>query len=195
MSTNVLLPGLSLVILNPEKLHHGTEPQHRFDMAGGTLGRQGDWRLHDRQSHILPTHCEIRWHEGHFCLIDHSSGSSFINGNDTALPSGIPIRLRHNDKLHIGDYQIAIHLLGHYQADSVPRLPMASDKDPLLGQRMTQPQCPLQVLGAPAIDLPDSLKTGEPPIQDELDPLAYLDKAAHARIDPDIARLFAKGAQ
>ncbi|MDI6934665.1 FHA domain-containing protein [Serratia sp. Se-PFBMAAmG] len=194
MSTNVLSPSITLVILNPEKLHHGTEPQHRFDRAGGTLGRQGAWQLHDRESRILPAHCEIRWHEGHFCLIDHS-GSSFMNGHDTALISGTPIQLRHNDRLQIGDYQIAIHLLGHDETKRMPQLHTASDKDPLWEQRMTQQPCPLQVLGVPTLERFDSFQTSEPKPLGELDPLAYLDRAARARIDPNIARIFGKEAQ
>jgi type VI secretion system FHA domain protein len=194
MSTNVLSPSITLVILNPEKLHHGTEPQHRFDSAGGTLGRQGAWRLHDRESRILPTHCEVRWHEGHFCLIDHS-GSSFMNGNDSALICGTPIRLRHNDRLRIGDYQIAINLLGNDAMERVPQLHNACDKDPLFELRMTQQQCPLQVLGAPTIELLNALQRDEHQLIDELDPLAYLDKAAQARIDPEIARIFGEVVQ
>lgn len=194
MSTNVLSPSITLVILNPEKLHHGTEPQHRFDSAGGTLGRQGAWQLHDRESRILPAHCEIRWHEGHFCLIDHS-GSSFMNGNDTALISGTPIRLRHDDRLQIGDYQIAIHLLGHDETKRMPQLHTAYDKDPLSEQRMMHQHCPLQVLGVPTNGLFNSVHTREPKPLDELDPLAYLDRAAQARIDPEIARIFGKEAQ
>ncbi|CAB5630321.1 FHA domain-containing protein [Pseudomonas asiatica] len=109
MSTNVLSPSVTLTVLNPEKLLHGSEPRHRFDRAGGSIGSQGAWRLHDRGVRILPVHCEIGWHEGHFCIIDHS-GKSFMNGSDTQLLSGTPVRLRHNDRLQMGDYQIAIHL-------------------------------------------------------------------------------------
>ncbi|WP_313644752.1 hypothetical protein [Pseudomonas sp.] len=73
MSTNVLFPSLTLTVLNPETLLHGSEPQHRIDKAGGTLGTQATWRLHDREDRILPLHCEIRWHEGHFCIIDQAA--------------------------------------------------------------------------------------------------------------------------
>lgn len=89
MSTNVLSPSVTLTVLNPEKLLHGSEPRHRFDRAGGSIGSQGAWRLHDRGVRILPVHCEIGWHEGHFCIIDHS-GKSFMNGSDTQLLSGNP---------------------------------------------------------------------------------------------------------
>ncbi|MEE9945152.1 MAG: hypothetical protein PBV00_12600 [Pseudomonas asiatica] len=99
MSTNVLSPSVTLTVLNPEKLLHGSEPRHRFDRAGGSIGSQGAWRLHDRGVRILPVHCEIGWHEGHFCIIDHS-GKSFMNGSDTAqqtvlvhFHSGKPYRL------------------------------------------------------------------------------------------------------
>ncbi|UQB79308.1 hypothetical protein KI429_06730 [Pseudomonas shirazica] len=91
MSTNVLSSSVTLTVLNPEKLLHGSEPRHRFDRAGGSIGSQGAWRLHDRGVRILPVHCEISWHEGHFCIVDHS-GKSFMNGSDTQLLSGTRTR-------------------------------------------------------------------------------------------------------
>ncbi|MBO2891338.1 FHA domain-containing protein [Pseudomonas asiatica] len=125
MSTNVLPSSITLTVLNPEKLLQGSEPRHRFDRAGGSIGSQGAWRLHDRGVRILPVHCEIGWHEGHFCIIDHS-GKSFMNGSDSQLLSGTPIRLRHNDRLQMGDYQIAIHL-GEDEVEPEPH----TGRDPL----------------------------------------------------------------
>lgn len=189
MSTPVPSPRLTLAVLNPESLLHGSEPQHRFDKAGGTLGTQGRWRLHDREARILPVHCEIRWHEGYFCLIDHSS-KSFMNGSDTALLSGTPIRLKHNDRLQIGDYQIAIRLCGEDEVEERPELHSANN--PLSALQATQRLCPLQVLGAATADTLNVFRASEPEHTDELDPQAYLDRAAQSRIDPTIAEIFGR---
>ena len=190
MSTNVPSLGLTLCVLNPQTLLHGSEPQHRFDKAGGTLGTQGTWRLHDREGRMLPVHCEIRWHEGHFCIIDHSA-KSYMNGSDTALPSGTPIRLRHNDRLRIGDYQIAICLRDEDEAGEKPELHSANN--PLSALQAKQRQCPLQVLGASTTDALGLFQAPEPEHTDELDPQAYLDRVSQSRIDPSIAEIFGKG--
>jgi type VI secretion system protein ImpI len=189
MSRKVLSPSLSLAVLNPETLLHGSEPQHRFDKAGGTLGTQATWRLHDRHARILTVHCEIRWLEGHFCIIDHSS-KSFMNGSDTALLSGTPVRLRHNDRLQIGDYQIAIRLSDEAEKEQWPELNTANN--PLSALQATQCLCPLQVLGAATVDTSGMFRPSAPEHTDELDPQAYLDRAAQSRIDPTIAEIFGR---
>lgn len=189
MSTNVLSPSVTLTVLNPEKLLHGSEPRHRFDRAGGSIGSQGAWRLHDRGVRILPVHCEIGWHEGHFCIIDHS-GKSFMNGSDTQLLSGTPVRLRHNDRLQLGDYQIAIHL-GEDEEEPEPH----TGRHPLSELGINQLMCPLQVLGVPITDIAGFFQASMPGPVDELDPLAYLDRAAQARVDPAIVEIFGKEVQ
>ncbi|MFV7435008.1 MULTISPECIES: FHA domain-containing protein [Pseudomonas] len=168
---------------------HGSEPRHRFDRAGGSIGSQGAWRLHDRGVRILPVHCEIGWHEGHFCIIDHS-GKSFMNGSDTQLLSGTPVRLRHNDRLQMGDYQIAIHL-GEDEEEPQPH----TRRDPLSELGVDQQMCPLQVLGVPITDIAGFFQASMPGPVDELDPLAYLDRAAQARVDPAIVEIFGKEVQ
>ncbi|AJQ46088.1 MULTISPECIES: FHA domain-containing protein [Pseudomonas] len=185
MSTHVLPVSITLTVLNPQRLLHGSEPLHRFDRAGGTIGSQGAWRLHDRATRILPVHCEIIWHEGHFCVIDHS-GDSFMNDNDTVLLPGTRIRLRHNDRLQIGDYHIAIRLLS--VDEQTPE--HSGAHNPLSPLQNTQVMCPLQVLGAPVTETVCVHRTSAPEAEDERDPLAYLDKAAHGRIDPAIAGIF-----
>lgn len=190
MSTQALLPSITLTVLNPQRLLHGSEPLHRFDRAGGTIGSQGTWRLHDRHARILPVHCQIIWHEGHFCVIDHS-GNSFMNGSDTALLPGTRIRLRHNDRLQIGEYHIAIRLLSVDK--QTPE--QSGVHNPLSPLQSTQPMCPLQVLGAQVTQTVSAHRALAPEAEDERDPLAYLDKAAHARIDPAIAEIFGEEVQ
>ena len=187
MSPHVPSPNLTLAVINPENLLHGSEPQHRFDKAGGTLGTEATWRLHDRDARILPVHCEISWHEGHFCIIDHS-GNSYMNGCGTALLSDTPVRLRHNDKLQIGDYRIAIRLCSEDEEKPEP----LSANNPLSALQSTQRLCPLQVLGTPATDELAMFQALKPVPMDELDPQAYLDRVAQARVDPSIAEIFGK---
>lgn len=190
MNTNVLQPGITLAVLNPEKLLHGNEPHHRFDKAGGTVGSQGTWRLHGGKARILPVHCQVSWHEGHFCVIDYS-GESFMNGSDAALLSGTHIRLRHNDSLLIGEYQVVIRLC--HASEDDPQQHAAND--PLSQLRLKQQVCPLQALGSPAPALLGFLGAPQAAPADERDPLAYLEKAAAARVDPAIAEIFGKGAR
>ncbi|MFK0310274.1 FHA domain-containing protein [Pseudomonas sp. NPDC090233] len=189
MSTHVFSPSITLSVLNPEILLHGNEPLRCFDRAGGSIGSQGTWLLNDRKAGILPVHCEVGWHEGYFCIVDHS-GKSFMNGSDTALPSDTPIRLKHNDRLQVGDYHIAIRLFSMDEQ----RPEHSGATNPLSALQGTQQVCPLQVLGKPVTDIVNVHRTPmlEP---DERDPLAYLDRAAHARVDPAIAEIFGEEAR
>ncbi|PYB76160.1 FHA domain-containing protein [Pseudomonas soli] len=100
--------GLVLSIGNLEQLHHGVVASHRFNRHGGIIGSlKADWLLVDRQHRIHPLHCEIRWLEGGFCIIDHC-GQTLLN--DSPLPAGqqVPVRLRDGDCLQVGTYQLLV---------------------------------------------------------------------------------------
>ena len=104
---------LTLVISNPAQLLHGHVPTHRFDRKGGSIGSStGDWRLRDRSHRVHPQHCQVLWHEGHFCVIDQC-GHTYVNGHDLPLGRGTTVRLSEGDFLQIGAYRVIAHLHPH----------------------------------------------------------------------------------
>ena len=62
---------LTLSITNLDQLQHNVTGRHQFDCTGGTIGSaSATWRINDREQTVAPIHCEIRWIEGSFCVID-----------------------------------------------------------------------------------------------------------------------------
>ncbi|MDI9849779.1 type VI secretion system-associated FHA domain protein TagH [Rhodoblastus sp. 17X3] len=69
-----------------------------------------DWSLPDPQRFISGKHCEIKYHSGEYMLIDVSTNGTFVNGALTRVQS--PYRLKHGDRLQIGDYLIGVSITG-----------------------------------------------------------------------------------
>jgi type VI secretion system protein ImpI len=69
-----------------------------------------DWSLPDPQRFISGKHCEIKYHSGEYMLIDVSTNGTFVNGAQTRVQS--PYRLKHGDRLQIGDYLIGVAITG-----------------------------------------------------------------------------------
>lgn len=160
-------PGLTLAISNPAILMHGCTPYHRFTRQGGSLGgQQCDWHLQDRAQRIHPLHCEIRWREDGFCVIDHS-GQTYLNDNDLSLPPGIAVRLNNEDQLQIGDYRIVAHV-GENDAHVGKR----DWAEQALSTLMNGEQCPLQGLIRPVPDRPAEFTDSS-----DHDPLTALEAA------------------
>jgi type VI secretion system protein ImpI len=110
MSARASGPQMVLVVRNPARLLHGCVPAYRFDRSGGTVGSRGaDWSLADDGGTIAITHCEIRWDEGDFCVIDRS-GRTRINGSDAGMGEGRMARLSEADTLHLGHCEVSIRL-------------------------------------------------------------------------------------
>lgn len=160
---------ITLVIGNPWRLPHGCRAVQHFDREGGSLGSQGcDWQLFDRAAGVQPLHCEVRWREGSFCVIDRC-GQTYMNDALLSLPPGRWVRLGADDGLRIGDYRIDVHV---HDDDVVAPAPHASQHS--LEHLLDGHQCPLRALGpvaGPAVALP--LERGE-----RLDPLAALEASA-----------------
>lgn len=101
---------LSLAVENPQALQQGSMPGHSFGTNGGTIGSQGtSWVLLDRHSRVRPEHCEIRFEDGGFLVIDRS-GETLINDQTQPLGLNASARLSNGDRLHIGPYRIGVHL-------------------------------------------------------------------------------------
>jgi type VI secretion system protein ImpI len=69
-----------------------------------------DWSLPDPQRFISGKHCEIKYQSGEYLLIDVSTNGTFVNGALTRVQS--PYRLKHGDRLQIGDYLICVSITG-----------------------------------------------------------------------------------
>ncbi|WP_459207675.1 FHA domain-containing protein [Pseudomonas sp. MLB6B] len=97
---------LTLSITNLEQLLHNVSAWHRFGYAGGTVGSRGaTWLMNDRNGGVAPIHCEIRWIEGSFCVIDRCQ-RTYLNDNLGSVGALGPRRLAAGDRLRIGAYRL-----------------------------------------------------------------------------------------
>ncbi len=84
-----------------------------YTVTGGRgfdLGRDSylDWTLPDPNMFISGKHCEVRYRDGGYWLYDVSLNGTYLNGAEHRLLE--PYRLRHGDRLCIGQYLIAVTL-------------------------------------------------------------------------------------
>ncbi|NLA21189.1 FHA domain-containing protein [Burkholderia cepacia] len=101
---------LELLVANTHALRAGSTARHNFGHAGGTIGSRGaDWLLDDGQGQVQAIHCEITWIDNSYCVRDQS-GATRVNDAETPLRRGTAARLRDGDVLHIGAYQVTVHL-------------------------------------------------------------------------------------
>jgi len=107
---------LTLSIINLDQVQHTVTLRHRFDRTGGTIGSVGaSWVINDRDHSVAPIHCEIRWIENSFCVIDHCH-RTFVNNGIDCLGSLSPRRLLEGDRLRIGAYRLLVQY-AHEHAD------------------------------------------------------------------------------
>ncbi len=96
------MSSLTLSITNLEQLRHNVTARHQFDCSGGTIGSAGaTWRIDDREGNVAPIHCEIRWFEGSFCVIDRCQ-RTYLNDSLESVGSLTARRLLEGDQLRIG---------------------------------------------------------------------------------------------
>jgi type VI secretion system protein ImpI len=177
---------IALVVANPEILQHGSAPARTFDSAGGTIGCRGaHWILLDSQNGISPIHCEILMVDGAFCLIDRC-GLTRMNHGKASMGPGRVARLNDGDLVHVGLYQLAVHMndQGHMLHDhsrhlaqhQVGELLHEDDAylDSLQGapMQLTEASRDIQIV-------PDDYRHLTTPLgqREELDPLQALDAA------------------
>ncbi|MFD4841341.1 type VI secretion system-associated FHA domain protein TagH [Achromobacter sp. NPDC058515] len=179
---------VALVVTNPQALQHGSTPRHRFDVSGGTIGGHGaNWTLVDKAGRVQLVHCEIRFSDGAFCVIDRS-GQTHINDARDPLGRSVGARLSEGDILHIGPYMVAVHLHDerHELPDSSRHLAQYEVSELLNEQRGGSDDLPSgaysfdQEQSTPGADAAfQALATQRDPRSD-LDPLRALDVAEHA---------------
>ncbi len=187
MNTLITAPRLALVVSNPQALQQGTAPRHSFDPEGGTIGSlEASWVLHDRAGRVQPQHCEIRFEDGGYLVVDRS-GDTRVNDQTSPLGLHASARLRNSDILHVGPYRLTVHL-GH-DAHALP------DPSRVLAQHdvvelLQRPDDYLDSLPTAAPEPGHTAASGDPdwaafqalsepaPPQGQLDPLRALDLAA-----------------
>lgn len=177
---------LTLSISNLAQLQHGVVASHRFDRQGGTLGSgAATWPMLDKEQQIRPIHCEVRWIEGSFCVIDHCA-RTFLNDSSLSLEPFAPVRLQDGDVLRVGAYRLQV------------RYPQEPGQDDTQGRCLetlfdSNHQALATLLAGAAvnpwhtepagvdavIDICDALDSGI-----GADPLAALDAALHAEAAP-----------
>lgn len=113
---------LTLNIVNCLQLRQGMTRHHRFDRSGGTIGCEAaDWQLVDRCQSVLPIHCEIRWAEDCFCIVDHGN-RTFLNGSPRSVGQQGAMRLRDGDLISIGRFVAQVRYQERTSTGSVERL-------------------------------------------------------------------------
>jgi len=101
-----------LSVDNFDAMPDGGPMQYQADRRGFDIGRDThlDWSLQDPNRHISGKHCEIRFENGQYTLYDMSTNGTFLNGSSDRVKS--PQILRNGDRLNIGQYVIAVHVVG-----------------------------------------------------------------------------------
>ena len=99
---------LKLKIENFDKLPDGGPLEFSVDRRGFDVGREShlDWTLPDANRVVSGKHCEIRFHEDAYWLVDVSTNGTYVNDSDKRVQS--PYRLQNGDRLGIGEYLIAV---------------------------------------------------------------------------------------
>ncbi|MFJ4347719.1 FHA domain-containing protein [Pseudomonas sp. NPDC089401] len=101
---------LTLSITNLDQLQHNVTARHQFNRAGGTIGSVGaTWLINDREQSVAPIHCEIRWIEDGFCVIDCCQ-RTYLNDNLESLGPLLARRLLEGDQLRVGAYRLLAQL-------------------------------------------------------------------------------------
>jgi len=100
---------LNLVIVNVEQLQAGLTAQASFDEEGGNVGSSpsATWHLRSYNGAINLNHFSIIMIDGAFCVHD-VCGLTYINSSNMPIGLGNSARLRNEDLLKIGDYEIRV---------------------------------------------------------------------------------------
>ncbi len=101
---------LTLRIDNFDKLPNGSPLEYTVDRRGFDFGRDQhlDWTLPDKSRVISGKHCEIRFYENAYWLIDTSTNGTFLNDSAKRIQS--PYCLNDGDKLAVGDYVLFVRV-------------------------------------------------------------------------------------
>jgi type VI secretion system protein ImpI len=165
--------GLTLTIENETSLPDGGPLSVAVTGKRGIdIGRDQhlDWTLPDPTRYISSKHCEVRYRDGGYWLYDVSTNGTFLNGSDGRLKA--PHRLRHGDRLTIGQYIVAVALDGDEaagRAETPTQQPVsyhelwssADDAAPPIDSKLLRPAAEHKPVNPDflhwAVDVPDTL--------------------------------------
>ena len=168
---------LLLRVLTYCKQPPGAPMEQRFDPLGGTIGRNADnhFVLPDVSKFISRHHCRIEFSsaEGCYTLTDLGSNASQVSGQ--TVGNGKTARLKHNDTLMIGDYQLQV--IVEEQANTPP----AAVLDPFAYQ--ATPSQYAQPPAANFLDQPNQV-SNQSGFQDPLSAASILDVGMGSNADP-----------
>ncbi len=101
---------LTLTIRNADRLENGSPISLVLDRRGATIGRAAtnEWCLPDPTLHISSRHCEIRFADDRYELIDNSTNGTFLHGQGARLPG--PHAINQGDVFLVGAFEIAASL-------------------------------------------------------------------------------------
>ena len=101
---------IELAIDNLDTLDNGGPTRFSATDRSFEIGRAPtrDFVLPDPERVISSRHCEVRFEDGGFLLVDHSTNGTFVNGSDSRLAR--PKRLATGDRLQIGRYVLVVRI-------------------------------------------------------------------------------------
>ncbi|MDM3886570.1 FHA domain-containing protein [Pseudomonas sp. BCRC 81390] len=170
------MSSLTLSVINLDQLQHSVTARHRFERTGGTIGSEAaTWLLTDREQSVAPIHCEIRWLEGSFCVIDHCN-RTYLNDSSVSLGKRPARRLVEGDQLRVGNYRLLVQCAHADARLDALFTPDHSVLDQLLAETSAQAWQPSPAAPQAASEICSvfSCDTGK-------DPLAALDAVAVTR--------------
>ena len=120
---------LRLSIENMDRLPDGGPLRVEVKGRGLDIGRDThlDWTLPDPSRHVSSKHCEIRFRDGGYWLLDVSTNGTFVNGAQFRLDG--PHLLREGDRLNIGPYVISVAVEGQAAPNAATPLAAAAHAD------------------------------------------------------------------
>jgi type VI secretion system protein ImpI len=120
---------LRLMIENMDRLPDGGPLRVEVKGRGLDIGRDAhlDWTLPDPGRTVSGKHCEIRYRDNDYWLVDVSRNGTFVNGAQFRLEA--PYRLRDQDRLTIGPYVVAVTIEGGRPVAAQPNIPSSDAWD------------------------------------------------------------------
>lgn len=101
---------LTLVVVGRDELDDGGPVAFRVAGRGVIIGRspQADWCLPDPDNHVSSRHCEIRYRDGAYVLVDRSTNGTFVNGSGQRLDA--PHSIVDGDRIALGGYELTARI-------------------------------------------------------------------------------------
>jgi type VI secretion system protein ImpI len=141
---------LILKILGPVAEQLGSGACHRFNAAGGSIGRSSDnqWVIPSR--YISNRHAVIHYRAGCYFLEDTSSNGVFFGNRDNRMPTGLQQRLDAGDRFFIDELEVEVEIAG---SDAAVALRRSAAPERARGMVTKPLDLDAIALGGPGIDV------------------------------------------